>query len=265
MKTLGELKLIRKFLARLGLSAEEQQVYATLVEQGTATVLTLARSSGINRTTTYRVLEQLKSLLLVEEIVDEHRTLYRISGVHILEQLLKEREAETKLLRDLFPTIAPLVTTSAENSQPGTKVLFYRGVAGIKQMIWNVLKAEKEAVGYSYRTIETIVGKQYTDEWMDEFRKRNLTFRDIISDSYVESKAKLKIPIVFDEPHFYTRYLPAKTLDINHQTDIYNDVVAFYNWYEGEVFGVEIYNEKIAAMHKQLFEIVWKLGKSKLP
>ena len=34
----------------------------------------------------------------------------------------------------------------------------------------------------------------------------------------------------------------------------------FYNWYEGEVFGVEIQNEKIAAFQKQLFNIVWQMA-----
>lgn len=43
--------------------------------------------------------------------------------------------------------------------------------------------------------------------------------------------------------------------------DIYNDVIGIYSWHEGEVFGVEIYNEKVATMHKQLFEIVWKIAK----
>ncbi|EKD96520.1 MAG: hypothetical protein ACD_24C00009G0001 [uncultured bacterium] len=43
--------------------------------------------------------------------------------------------------------------------------------------------------------------------------------------------------------------------------DIYNDVLALYNWHKGEVFGVEIYNDKITAMQKQIFEVLWKMAK----
>lgn len=265
MKTVNELKLLRKFLEQLGLDLEEQRVYAAVVEHGTATVLTLARTSQINRTTTYRVLERLKSAGIIEEIVDEHKKLYRTSGAHIIEQLIRAREAEVKLLHDLLPSVSQIINSVSETAQPGTKVLFYRGVAGIKQMVWNTLRAKKEVVGYSYLTIETIVGKDYTKEWIEEFKHRGLEFRDVFSDAYVQSKKKLDLSITFDEPHFHSRYIPPEILDINHQTDVYNDIVAFYNWHEGEIFGVEIYNEKITAMHKQLFEIVWKIGQTKLP
>lgn len=64
--------------------------------------------------------------------------------------------------------------------------------------------------------------------------------------------------------YFQSGYIPSALLNFNHQVDIYNNVVSFYNWHEGEVFRVEIYNDKIARMHKQLFEIVWKLGKTRV-
>jgi hypothetical protein len=35
----------------------------------------------------------------------------------------------------------------------------------------------------------------------------------------------------------------------------------FYNWYGREVFGIEIYNENVGRMHKQMFEMMWKLAK----
>ena len=32
---------------------------------------------------------------------------------------------------------------------------------------------------------------------------------------------------------------------------------------EGEIFGVEIYNQKIADLQRQMFEIVWKIAEEK--
>ena len=55
-----------------------------------------------------------------------------------------------------------------------------------------------------------------------------------------------------------SRYIPPGLLKIDHQLDVYNDVVAIYNWYEGEVFGIQIVNEKVADFQKQLFDLVWK-------
>lgn len=263
MKSFSELRLLRKFLEQLGLSRVEQQVYTSLVETGTATVLTLAKASGINRTTTYRLLERLKSTGLVEEIVDEHRLLYRVSGSHILDQLIKEKARDVRLMQELFPTIAPLVNSVAESSQPGTKVLFYRGSEGIKQMVWNVLKTKKEMVGYTYRSVWEITGIEFANSWYREFADRHLYCRDIYSDSYLGAKNSQEI--IDHHKYFESRYIPPKVLDISYQTDIYNDVVGLYNWHEGEVFGVEIYNEKIARRERQLFEIVWKMGKTHVP
>ena len=262
MKPLGELKLLRKFLQQLGLSPEEERIYSTLVELGSATVLAIARAASVNRTTTYRLLEKLKASGLVEEMVDEHKSIFRVSGSHMLEQAVRAKEAESKLLRDLLPSISPLISSVGQNQQPGTKVLFYRGSEGIKQMIWNVLKAKNEVVGYTYRSVWEITGLKFAHDWYREFKERQLHFKDIYSDAYLFGKNPPEI--IEHKENFASRYVPASLLDINHQEDIYNDVIGLYNWYEGEVFGVEIYNEKIAAMHKQLFEIVWKLGSNKL-
>ena len=42
---------------------------------------------------------------------------------------------------------------------------------------------------------------------------------------------------------------------------VYNDVVAFYSWHKGEIFGVEIQNQDIAQLQKQVFELLWYQAK----
>ena len=252
---------IASYLHDLGLNDEETKVFTILVDYGQLTILELARKAEINRTRVYRLLEVLKERGFIKEIIDEHRRLIQAAELHTLEFKIYEKEAQAKRLRELFPVVASLM--HSHSTQPGTKVLFYRGAAGIRQMVWNALRAQGEVVGYSYRTIYDIVGTKFADEWYEEWRERNLKMRDLFSDAYLKSKPKEKI--TFDGAHFKSRYIPSSILDINHQMDIYNDVVGIYNWHEGEIFGVEIYNQKVAAMHKQLFEIVWKLGETKLP
>ncbi len=36
--------------------------------------------------------------------------------------------------------------------------------------------------------------------------------------------------------------------------------MAVYNWTDGDVFGVEIYNNKLVTQQKQLFELIWQLA-----
>ena len=128
-------------------------------------------------------------------------------------------------------------------------------------MVWHTLRATHEVGGYTYRRLEEYLGNEFMEDWRDSFIRKGLIMRDIYSDEYLESRNSSPPRLSYPAKHFISRYIPNKTFKINLQMDIYNDVVAQYNWHEGEVFGVEIYNVKTAEFHKQLFEIVWKMGK----
>ena len=134
----------------------------------------------------------------------------------------------------------------------------YRGGEGIKQMVWNTLKANKEVVGYTFRVLSEIVGKEFEELWRLEFMRKNLSFRDLISDAYTSSVVEYNEETKYPKTHFQSKYIPATILNINHQCDIYNDVVTYYIWKDEEIFGVEIYNKKIADMQKQLFNLAWE-------
>ncbi|OGK14441.1 hypothetical protein A3C98_05065 [Candidatus Roizmanbacteria bacterium RIFCSPHIGHO2_02_FULL_37_15] len=254
---------LSNFLKELGLTVEEAKIYEILVKRGAQTTLELSRSSEVNRTKVYRILEKLKKQGLIEEIIEENKHLTKAVGLNQLDLLIKKQESKAAFLRKIFPNITSYIYSSLESVQPGTRVVFHRGSEGIKQMVWNVLSSRKECVGYTFRRIEEVVGDKFSLEWRDEFVKRRLIFRDIYSDEYLKSlKAGKETTKPEWKKYFIGRYLANKVLYVNHQIDIYNNVFAIYNWHEGEVFGVEIYNEKVAVMQKQLFEIVWKMAKS---
>jgi hypothetical protein len=48
---------------------------------------------------------------------------------------------------------------------------------------------------------------------------------------------------------------------IESASDIYDDIVSYYNWHEGEVFGVEIYNKHVANAQRTFFEMLWAKSK----
>ncbi len=254
--------MLLSFLKELGLTNEEGKIYEILVKKGAQTTLELSRATEINRTRVYRLLDKLKRHGLLEEIVEENKRLVKTAPLHQLDLLIKQQELKANLLRETFPNITSFISTSLETTQPGTRVIFHKGKEGIKQMIWNVLSAKKECVGYTFRRIEEVVGEKFSLQWREEFVKRGLRFRDVFSDEYLKSLKTGKETTKTEwKNNFKGRYIKRSILDINHQVDIYNNVTGIYNWHEGEVFGVEIYNEKVASMQKQLFEIIWKMAK----
>jgi len=252
---------IHQFLSLLGLSEEEIKIYLALTQRGMLTTLELSRATDIGRTQVYRFLEKMKKRGVVEEVIDEHRLMAKAVEISQLERLVKENERRLKNIRELFPQVQESLMAKVGQNQPKTKVLFYRGKSGLQQMVWNTLRAERECVGYTYRRIEEMVGEPFMVDWRRAFVEKGLVFRDVFSDHYLESlkQAPRQGPCPINV--FTGRYICPKIFDVNMHMDIYNDVVAYSDWYEDEVFGVEIYNKRVAQFQKQMFETIWKKAK----
>lgn len=249
---------VKHFLIELGLEKDESSIYLSLSKLGISTPLEISRDTKIDRARVYRRLESMKKRGLVHEVIGEKRKMYEARGIEKLHEILQTKKMKLEGLQKSFNDVKAYLTAHVGLHEAETKVVFYRGRSGIKQLVWNVLRAETEVVGYTYRALIEITGEKFRRRWRDEFIRRGLRMRDLYSDKYLRSrKGRKEQETWVPENVFENRYVSSDILDIDHQLDIYNDVVAYYNWYEGEVFGVEIYNRKVAKMQKQLFEVVW--------
>lgn len=252
---------ILTFLSKLDIPQEEARIYTALIGKQAQTAQEIAKTTSIPKTTIYRRIEELKKLGIVEEQIDEYKKVFTAASVDHLNLLVIEKEQKIKELRAELPDVTQLLTGPSIDLDPNTKVLFYRGRDGIRQMLWNDLRSQTEIIGYTYRDITLFTGKNFADRWNEEFKRTKLKARDLYSDEYLKSKFEQNNPKIIGWSGWQSRYISPKVLDITHQMDIYNDVVGIYSWHEGEVFGVEIYNEKVAKLQKQLFEAMWKTGK----
>jgi len=258
---------VNKFLIKLGLDEDGAIVYTTLLSYGPLTVLNLSRKANIPRTMVYRIVDELVRKGLLEEIVDENTKLYSSVEPDGLTPLVNQRLDEAKQLANNFPQVKNLLLQQVHGKSPDTKVAFYKGKTGIKQMVYNVLSAKTEVVGYTFEVLESITGNVFAKRFYEEFVRKNLKMRDVYSDVYLKSansvNAAINNPLTPENWHrqVESRYLPDKDLFVNVQMDIYNDVISYYSWHEGEVFGVEIKNRKVADFQRQIFEMVWEKAK----
>ncbi len=248
---------LRGYLQKFGLTSDEASVYLELLEKGQGTPLSISRLTGVNRTKVYRLIDQMeKSKLVVQEIRDK-TTMVSPAPIERVEELLKQKQGVVAELSKNWSEAATMLSQMQASRQAETKVKYYKGKSGIEQMVWNVLKAKKEILGYTFRDLSHFVGAKFMNSFVEEFKLRNLKMRDIYSDEYLASQ-----PIDNNwAGKIDSRYLPGNILAIPHQMDIYDDVVTFYSWNEGEVWGTEIYNPKVAQMQKQLFELAWEKAK----
>jgi predicted transcriptional regulator len=260
-----KIKIVRNFLMKLDYSDEAVAVYLSLIRNGPSTLLTISKTSGIERTRLYRMIDDLVKKGILEEVPRYKRKTVKAVDLDTIELMVKEKMSSMASLESNFDTFADAVKSISSSFIPGVSVVYYRGVEGIKQMTWHVLRTKGLWRAYSYRFWNDIFGDTFTLRLNKELIERKIKVHDLYSDQYIKykekwMKEKKKKPA--GEWSFWdARYVSEKLVKIDQNIDIYNDVVAYAYWDGNDIFGVEIQNQRVADMQKQIHDHLWKLGK----
>jgi sugar-specific transcriptional regulator TrmB len=256
----NDISSMHQYFAKLGLEPEVADIYLALHAFGPQSLLALARNAKIERTRLYRLLDTLQDNQLVEIETQYKRKLYKAAPIGNLQILLTKKEQE---LRDLQMGLSTLQNTYQHSAlhSPLTHVQFYRGFEGVKQMFWNQTKSKSENLSILHENMQNKSNLAFFERWVQRFNERNLSSRSIAGDHFLatqqtwyENHTNEKIK------NWKGRYLPNEVFSITHSTVTYDDVVVYYNWKDGEVFGVEVYNQEIADAQRFFFEMLWEQG-----
>ncbi len=258
-----EQKIIENFVIELGFSEEAARLYTILAERGPLTLLEASRRTEMERTGLYRLVEKLVGEGLLERVMAHKSQKIAAVGLATIRRMVELRKKEASRLEIGLETFEQVV--GGLSHQAETQVKYYKGVEGIKQILWNETKAKGEVLGYLYRNLQEVVGKAYFSEYARELEKNTVKLRDLRTESFLQStraSGYRRDPI----DGGYWRYIPEKILKVTHIMDIYDDVVAIYYWQDNDVFGVEIQNKQIAETQRSIFEALWGLAANyKLP
>lgn len=244
-------------LQAFGLTDQESVLYLHLLSHSPSTVLTLSRDLLINRTTLYRLLSHLEQLGLVNRQLDRHTTRYLASPPENLKLVLSKKQTELQTLDQSLVSLIPELHQFTVSRQSPTKILYYQGPDGLKQILYNTLSATTEVVGYGYLDWNRSIGQKFAEFLRSEYVSRQLKSREILnshSPNFTSNQTYLH------QVYSHRLIHPAK-LKITHDTYIYNHVTAFYHFYQNEYFGLEIHNSEIAATQRQIFNLLWRLAK----
>src|SRR3989344_6596845 len=123
--------MLEKYLQDIGLSDKEATAYLTLLAVENASVLDLAKKTGIKRPTVYVILKSLSKKGLVSETTIGKKTHYQAEPAERLETFVERRklalEEAGSLLKDLIPQIKSMSREAGE--KPIVK--YFEGKEGI--------------------------------------------------------------------------------------------------------------------------------------
>jgi sugar-specific transcriptional regulator TrmB len=259
-----ETTSIEEHLIQFGLTQYEASIYIALTGSHPSTALELSRLLRLPRTTIYDQLANLIEKGFVERIVKYKSQQFRAYPIDILTNTLDKEKKHVETLSASYEYLKSHIQEKHTTLSTTTQVRYYHGQAGIRQMMWNALSAQKENIGYSIMGRKEIVGATFLHRFLEEFARKNLVDRVLINPTphtlqYIDNG---NLSIQGKLANFERiRTLPVSQLHITGDTTIYNDVFAVMYWKQKEIVGVEIENPELVAMQKSIFETLWKLAK----
>ena len=243
------MEISENLLKTLGLGQMQTQVYLAALELGEATMQTLARKSGVNRSTIYTFIDDLKDRGYILETQKNKRRIY--SAVHP-EHLVGMQKTRLTELQNILPELLAIRNTSP--SKP--RVTFYEGIQGLEEVYADMLREKKEIVAYEdLSNLKPEVRDRIFAWFPKERARRDILIKTISRDNPFTREFTKHNRGLLRETKFITS--PELKTDIN----IYGDKVALIDLQSKPPFAVLIENRNLAETMRATWRQLWdKLG-----
>lgn len=252
---------IQTYFAKLGFESEIAEIYLALHAFGPQSISELARNSKVERTRIYRLIDKLLESNLIEVESHYKRGVIKAAPIANLHILISKKEQELKSLQDELELIQQVLARNSLSS-PATRVQFYNGPEGAKQMFWNETKAKTEILVILYENMQVKTNSVFFERWVTACNEKQIRFRGIVGDEFLSSQKQWYSTHKNERlEHWQERHASKDTFPVTHSMMIYDNVVAYFNWQDGEIFGIEIYNKDIANSQRHFFEMLWDKAK----
>ncbi len=244
-------------LEYFGFKEKEAKVYVASLFLGPASAQKIAEQAGVNRATTYVIMEQLIKMGLMGQTEEGKKTIFIAEDPRTLDKFIEQQQkslAEKKRdLKDILPELNE-INRNTKGKAPTVK--FYRGEEGIFNALNYALRKSRpksKILGISNydATRELYTNRVFKKK--PQRLKKNISWQLIYSsanDTYPSNKSKL---------------LQTYRIDTPFQADIsiYEDFVCFVTYEKNEPVGIMIEDHDIAGVMTQLFDRIWQQRSNK--
>ncbi len=242
---------VKLALADLGLAPKEAETYIAMLELGPSSVQDIAKKAGINRTTTYVMLEALKRHALVSTFERGKKTLFAAENpqqlVEILTRQMSTIQTKKSRLEESLPRLLAIFNTVGDKP----KVRFLEGEAPLREIL-NEIAGVREEVWEMYAVDEhliEVIKKLQTHEQRMEVPRR------IRGRSLITVKPGQMLPY-FDPKNTEIRALDWSVHQFTGDITIFRDRVYIFV-YKGRLGAIAIESKEIVEIVRALFEMAW--------
>lgn len=232
---------------RLGFTEKEAKIFLLIIQYGSSAASTLARLSGIKRTTVYNILNSLVAKGVVSYFRQGAYTYFQIDDLNKLVLYEKERVNTAKILIDNLK----IYTGAQQNIQ----VNYYRGLEGYLNVYTEMLEVKpKEILCWTDNSFEKHFTQQQDLINLKDRVKKNIYIRILMKENQRARDFKKEDKGCLRE----TRIIPADRYSFDSTVFVYQDYVAFFDFHE-PITAIRINHPGIYVMMKEIFETCWPL------
>ena len=253
--------LVKK-LERGGFTDKEAFVYVSLLELGGAFPSKIAEYSGLNRSTTYKILLNLSIRGLVNEIEKKNKIYYQIENP---EKILrysqsKIRQAEDSL--DEIKKILPDIEGLYGSGQNRPKITYYDSVENILSIYTDMITNQKPYEMLSFSTAGELIDfipQRFFESFVREKEKIGITTKGIVPNTEKDRKYNDVIFKNIDKKYWpEIRYVSKEKFPSSSEITVYGtNKVSIINFDKNKLAGIIIEDASIHNMIKAVFELSW--------
>jgi len=229
-------------LKEIGLQEGEIKLYISLLKLNEATATEISKHSGMHRSHIYDLIEKLKEKGLVSFVIKNNVKYFRASDPGNILDYLDERKENIK---KIMPELSKLRDITKET----LSVEIYKGKEGIKTILNDILKEEKDYLLFGNLKFEKIM-PLFIEQFVKRADKLKITERAIL-----ESGTKI-IPTKRNE----YKYISKEYLFPNAIV-VYGNKVATFIW-QDPFYIILSKSDEISQSHKSHFNTLWKIAKN---
>jgi sugar-specific transcriptional regulator TrmB len=240
----------QRVLEETGMTKNEAKVYLALLEFGESLPGTIARRSGVKRSTTYLILNRLEDKGLVSKVKKRGHLHFHALNPYALAEKEHQKYKNLEL-------ILPELTALRGRNKSKPQVSFFEGKAGLIQIMEDTLRSKTDLLLWANVELSvTTILADYYPTYIKKKVERGLWVRGIVNDDKVAREMKAS-----GKEELRELYLISKEdFPFENEINIYDDKVAIVS--HTDQVGVIIQNEHIAKTQRNIFKFAFKQAKT---
>lgn len=247
---------LKNTLAEYGLSDKESLVFLAMLELGPASVQDIAKKAGVNRATTYVMIESLKRRGLMSTFEKGKKTMFVAENPEHLKKLaeVEMRAAQEKedRLKSALPQFLALFH-SAQSEKP--VVRYFEGEDGVRTCREVIMQSSGEVLNF-VAIDEASMRMAKIDE-----RGRHEAAKRVHGRTLFAVKPGVE-PSTFDKSNWKLRELPYQNLPFTGDVNLFDgNKSMFFAIAEEKPMAFLIESREIYNLLRALYEAAWLQGK----